>query len=319
MMDIYYTYLYVGKVINIIEIKIINNKINIKHRRIKLMNDNIGFDKVDLHMHTIASDGNYSPSELIKEVLKTKLKLIAITDHDTLDSVEETENLALGSGLNFLRGVEISSTFEGHLFHILAYGIEMKNIKLIKLLRSNKEILEQKDEDSIKLLIKEGFNLDFNEYEAYEHNVKRGGWKALNFLIDKGICTGTKDYFGKLFIGKRSIELPQFSDAQGAINVIKEAGGVPILAHPFYEPATQLVTDSLEKFKNMGIRGIECYHPNHSAEAIELCLKFCEIENLITTAGSDFHGQLITTRKLGVPEISSNMLKLGELKCHILS
>ena len=69
----------------------------------------------------------------------------------------------------------------------------------------------------------------------------------------------------------------------------------------------------------MGIKGVECYHPNHSICAIDLCLKFCAEENLITTGGSDFHGQLITTRKLGVPEVSFNMLNLGELQCHILS
>jgi predicted metal-dependent phosphoesterase TrpH len=283
------------------------------------MRDNMGFHKVDLHMHTIASDGSYSPRELIKEALKAKLKLIAITDHDTLNGVEETEKLALASGLSFLKGVEVSSVFEGHLFHILAYGIQMKNIKLIELLKNNREILEKQDDESIKLLIKEGFNLNLNEYKAYEHNVNRGGWKALNFLIDKGICTGTKDYFEKLFIGKRSIDLPKFSNAQEVINVIKEAGGVPVLAHPFYERPLNPVTDNLGKFKDMGIKGVECYHPNHSNCAIDLCLKFCVGENLITTGGSDFHGQLITTRKLGVPEVSFNMLNLGELQCHILS
>lgn len=283
------------------------------------MNDNIKLDKVDLHIHTTASDGSCSPRELIKEVLKTKLKLIAITDHDTLDNVEETEKLALDSGLNFLKGVEISSIFEGKLYHILAYGIQMKNIKLIELIKSNREILEKQDDDSIKLLIKHGFNLDLIEYKAYDHDIKRGGWKSLNFLIDKGICTGTKDYFEKIFIGKRKIELPKFSEAQEVINVIKEAGGVSILAHPFYEKPTLPVPDVLEKFKSMGIKGIECYHPNHSTKAIEICLKFCVRGNLVTTAGSDFHGELITTRKLGLPEVSFNMLKLGELNHHILS
>lgn len=251
-------------------------------------------------------------------MLKTKLKLIAITDHDTLDSVEETEKLALGSGLSFLRGVEISSIFEGYIFHILAYGIEMKNVMLIELINNNREILKQKDDDIIKRLIKQGFNLDLNEYKIYDYNVKRGGWKALNFLVDKGIYTCTKEYFEKLHIKKRNIELPKFSEAKEVINVIKQAGGVPILAHPFYESATHLVEDTLEKFKEIGIKGIECYHPNHSINAIELCLNFCAREKLITTAGSDFHGQLITTRKLGVPVVSLNILKLEELYCHIL-
>lgn len=269
--------------------------------------------KVDLHVHTTASDGTWEPEKIIEVAKARGIGLIAVTDHDEIANVEKTKVLAKKKDIAFLTGVEISSTLEGELYHILGYGIDVNNSELKNILRNNSYLLEEKDNDAIRMLIKHGYDINYDEFEKYEHDPRRGGWKALNYLIDKGLCTDVKDFFGRLFIDEYSIDFPVFPHPIDIIKVIKNAGGIPVLAHPYYSGYDITLKNRLNDFIEFGVEGIECYHPNHSKEAIEYCINFCKHRELITTSGSDCHGDFIKTRRIGEPEVHINQINLGKL------
>ncbi|MFD3158426.1 PHP domain-containing protein [Haloimpatiens sp. FM7330] len=268
---------------------------------------------VDLHIHTMASDGTWTPEQIVLEAIDKGVKLISITDHDETSNLKEAENQAKRYDIKFIKGVEISSTYNGELFHILGYGIDEQNIKLRDILKGNRKLLEDKDDNSIKALRERGYNIDFNEYVSYKHNPSRGGWKALNFLIDKNICKDVGDFFANLFVGENSLAFPQFPHPKEIVEIVKQAGGVPILAHPYYVHTEEKVEDRLSTFFDMGIEGFECYHPNHSQQITKECIEWCKRNNAIITAGSDCHGDFIKTRSVGKPRVCMEQLNLGKL------
>ncbi|MCY6485186.1 PHP domain-containing protein [Clostridium aestuarii] len=273
--------------------------------------------RVDLHIHTTASDGSYEPERIIKEAKKKDIQLIAITDHDEVANVELTKSIAKKYDIAYLPGIEVSSTLEGELFHILAYGTDNTNKELIQLLEHNKYLLQKKDDDSIRYLIEKGYNIDYLEYEKYEYDKKRGGWKALNFLIDEGLCKDVGDYFSTLFCEKNGIQFPEFNHTKEVIDIIKRANGIPVLAHPYYEGYDIPVRQKLDKFLKLGIEGIECFHPNHSDEITDRCIQWCRENGVISTAGSDFHGDFIEQRKMGFPKTTIKDINLGILMKYI--
>ena len=155
--------------------------------------------RADLHIHTTASDGTWTPAELIAEAQKQQLGLIAVTDHDSVANVAEAMTLAAAAGITVLPAAEICSTKEDLSFHILGYGIDIHNKQLLELMQHNEALLEQKDVDSIHLLARDGWPVDEAEFTRYTYDRRRGGWRALAYLIDKGLCTGVGDFFKRIF------------------------------------------------------------------------------------------------------------------------
>ena len=143
--------------------------------------------KADLHIHTCASDGNWTPAELIAEAQKVGLGALAVTDHDSIANVLETERLAKEAGLKFLPAAEICSTKNDICFHILGYGIDITNKPLLELLAHNEALLDQKDVDSIAMLERDGWDVSVAEFEHYTYDRRRGGWRSLAYLDRKSV------------------------------------------------------------------------------------------------------------------------------------
>ncbi|MGI6091682.1 MAG: PHP domain-containing protein [Negativicutes bacterium] len=273
--------------------------------------------RVDLHIHTTASDGNWRPEVLVNQVKSAGIGLFAVTDHDTTANINETSALAAAAGLNFLPGVEICTTINNQSFHILGYGIDADNAALNKLLRYNTALMEDVDQQSVKKLIKDGLAIDYDEYCQYRHNPERGGWKALNFLIDKGFCRDINDFFANLFTKERGITFPDFPPPSVAIAAIKGAGGVPVLAHPGSGFHGSTLEETLDFFVREDIQGVECYHPCHDENTTKRAVEWCKQRNLIITGGSDCHGSFFKDRCLGRPEIYLEQLNLGILELRL--
>jgi predicted metal-dependent phosphoesterase TrpH len=269
--------------------------------------------KVDLHIHTQASDGTWTPAQLVERVRAAGIGLFATTDHDSIDSVAATEALVRGSGLSYLRGVEVSTTLNGSPYHVAAYGFDPTNPALRRFLHANRQRLEDANLESLCLLRRDGFPVDLAAYEVYENDPARGGWKALNFLIDQGICADTRDFFDRLFGEHRPMPFPTFPSPVEALATVVDAGGVPILAHPgvSWFPTSNAV---LEEFRRLGVRGLECYATHHDEAATRRFVSWCRRHDLLITGGSDCHGEFVSHRKLGVPPIDLADLRLGELE-----
>jgi predicted metal-dependent phosphoesterase TrpH len=273
--------------------------------------------RADLHIHTIASDGRWTPEQVVVEVQTRGIGLFAVADHDTVASVRPAEELARDARLAFLRGVEVSSLLDGHLFHILAYGYDLDNPAFRVLLKENKAKLDGVSEDTLHLLIAAGHEIDLDDYAAYENDPTRGGWKVLNFLIDRGFCTDLRDYSHNL-VAHLPTEWPAFPHPAEVIGIIREAGGVPIMAHPGISLRHAGVTDqTLRPFLEFGIAGLECYSQYHDEDTIRFCVDWCTRRDLLITGGSDSHGGFVG-RTLGVPVVDTADLRLGELEARIV-
>jgi predicted metal-dependent phosphoesterase TrpH len=269
--------------------------------------------RVDLHIHTTASDGTWTPALTVAAVKAAGLGLFAVTDHDTAANVAAAGRLAAAAGLGFLPGVEISTTQAGRLFHILGYGVDPAAVELARILEANTALMEEVDHDSIKKLAADGLPVDYDEFCAYEHDPARGGWKSLSFLIDKGLCRGVGDFFSELFTAKRGIVFPAFAPPAAAIAAIKAAGGVAVLAHPgsdFHGPALE---ETLDYFASEDIEGVECFHPGHDAATTRRAVAWCDRHRLLITGGSDCHGGFVAHRRLGQPAVRLSDLRLGRL------
>jgi len=269
-------------------------------------------DRVDLHIHTCASDGTWIPEELVAAAKNAGLGMVAVSDHDNIDNVLATEKLAKEAGLHFLRGVEICATKEGTQFHILGYGVDLLNKQLLELLHYNERIFIQKDVDGIGLLQKDGWPVDVEEFKKYTYDRRRGGFPALSYLIDLGLCKDVSDFFTRIFGDAHHWEYPTFTSVSNVVDVIHGAGGIAICAHAasgFHGPG---VHNNLRILAGEKLDGFECYHSGHSAEGTEILLNHCREHNLYITAGSDCHGDFVKTRHIGVPKVTVEEIRLPQ-------
>lgn len=259
--------------------------------------------KVDLHIHSTASDGTWTPQDLVDAAVGAGLGIIAVTDHDSTANVAETARLAGERGIKCVPGVEVCSTKDDISFHILGYGIDLANKPLQELLAHNTHLLEQKDDDSVQLLIKQGWPLDFKEFKNYTYDRRRGGWKSLAYLIDKGLCTGVDDFFKRIFTPEHDLGFPIFPTICEVIDTIHGAGGVALCAHAassFHGPGlAQTLVELIEE----PFDGFECYHSGHSEQDTQLLLTHCRTEGMLISGGSDCHGSFVPSRHLGKPDV----------------
>ena len=272
--------------------------------------------RVDLHIHSQASDGVWTAEELVEEVEKEGIGLFAVTDHNSTGSVHAAEQEARRRRLHFLPAVEIDSTFEGNIYHIVGYGIDPGASSLQGLIEHNRELMDNREFEVIRRLEQRGYHMDWEAYEQYEHDPSRGGWKALNFCIDQGLCSDVTDFFTRLFTRENPIPAPVFPHPSRAVEAISSAGGVPVVAHPYGSIGGEYHVDRLEVFaqlRDIGVRGLECYSTYHSEEQIRSARDFCDENGLLITGGSDSHGRFTAKRKLGSPYVTIRDLRLGEI------
>ena len=274
--------------------------------------------RVDLHIHTTASDGCWTPERVIEGIQTAKIGLFAIADHDTTANVRATEALARTAGIAFLRGVEVSTMDRSHapkelVLHILGYGIDPENAELQSVLERNDALLKDTDDANIQDLIRQGYAIDMDDYATYEHDHTHGGWRSLNYLIDRGICPDVREFFSVLW-PQMTHQWPDFAHPSEAVTVIRAAGGVPILAHPGASfDRDGFTEEDLNIALDYGIAGVECYSYAHDTKMTALCVDWCQRHDLLITGGSDYHGGF-AGRALGAPVVDLDYLRLGELE-----
>ena len=269
--------------------------------------------RADLHIHTTGSDGRWSPPEVVAQVQQHGIDLFAITDHDDVSNVPAVAELAGSVGLAFLPGVEVSTRLDGRGVHVLGYGIDPRDARLGRLLEANAAELNGLNDEHIRALARAGYPIDLEEYAAYRHDPSRGGWRSLNYLIDKGLCRDVHDFFARLFVGSTVPPTANFAPLAEATEAIRAAGGVAILAHPVVPLRGKGVSEeSMRPFLDGGIQGLECYSSYHDPAITSACLTYCAHHGLLVTGGSDCHGGFVG-RPLGIPVVDVTDLRLGEL------
>lgn len=246
---------------------------------------------VDLHIHSTYSDGMLTPTELVDLAETQGLSAIAITDHDTAGGTEEAAQRGQKKGIEVISGIEISSWHGDTSMHILGYRFrhddEQFNSRL-KLLQNGRETRNSK---IIENLDKLGINVESEELLKYSEYGQTGRPHIARLLVDKGI-TKTIDLAFKYYLGRGAAayaERFRFS-ALEAIDMIRQAGGIAVLAHPSnLDPSLRSIPSLLKGLHAVGLGGVEVYYPSHSPKTVKALMKMANELGLLVTGGSDFH------------------------------
>jgi len=266
---------------------------------------------VDLHIHSCASDGTLTAEEIVDACIDKNIALFSVTDHNSIASNTEIRRIIELKGISYISGVEITSTFRGKDFHITVYDFDETNKELRELLRKHTQDVEENFCNKfIESFSKQIPQLNLEEFNAYSYDLRRGGSKLLNYLMDKNVVKNLDEYFllAEDFISR----FRTFSSPCEVIDIARKAGGYPFLAHPPYYYNT-FSEKELDEWREWGIAGIECYSPYFGEGENEPYISFCKKNGLLISGGSDYHGTF-TERKLGPQQITPDMINLGNIR-----
>lgn len=247
----------------------------------------------DLHTHSTASDGQYTPAELVKLAKKKGIQLLALTDHDTVDGIVEAVQAGQVLGVQVLSGVELGAE-EYNGLHILGYGFNPEG--LIPLLQKLKASRDERKYRIIEFLQEKKLELSLAEVEA----IAGGGIIArphfAQAMVRRGYVQSSREAFDRYLDTKEFRErVTRFkADAKTCIEAIGASGGKASLAHPYQIGLADAPLEGLvQTLAGYGLDAIECYYPRHtpSQERFYLCL--ARKYNLYITGGSDFHGEQV--------------------------
>jgi len=264
---------------------------------------------IDLHTHSNASDGEYSPASLIREAKKRGISAIALTDHDTLDGLESAENEAKAVGIRFIHGIEINidrsgegiPNASGGEFHLLGLGIKSPSPAFLDAVARLSRLREERNREILNRMHELGIEADWDEVFALSGGVSVGRLHFASLLIRKKIVKNVDQAFARYLGGGKPLYVPKSSLAfSEAAALIRESGGIPVLAHPMsMYIAWGRLGDFVKSLKDRGLMGIEAWHPTAKERA---CLRLEELGRslgLYITEGSDFHGNTRPDRELG--------------------
>ena len=257
---------------------------------------------IDLHVHTTASDGQYSPSQIIEAAQNKNISVIAITDHDTVAGIEEGAQAAKKAGITFVPGTELNINFPTGEFHLLGLGFKRISPSLTSLLDTLVKNRGLRNVQIIEKMRAEGVDISLEEMQTDFPDTVLGRPHFAAELVKKKVVKTRQQAFDRYLAKGRPWYVQRVgSNLDEAIVAIKESGGVPVVAHPMslYLSWGKL-PDVLKDFYDRGVMGLEAFHPG--ARVTE-CLRLEELGQKIgffITAGSDFHGEKIRAdRKLG--------------------
>jgi 3',5'-nucleoside bisphosphate phosphatase len=244
---------------------------------------------IDLHSHTDASDGSFTPEQLIEEALRTGLDALGITDHDTFAGYDCALPLAQRAGLELICGIEFSTKLHGKSVHLLGYFLSQAGLADIR--EWVLEMQAARRDRNIRLIARLqslGFDITLEEVKARGRGLTARPHFA-QVMLEKGYVSSLQqafdDYLDESAVGYVYRQEPQFAEA---VQKIRAAGGIASLAHPIRVKLD--LPPLLPELCDAGLNAIEVYHSDHSPQHVELYRSLAERNGLMITGGSDFHG-----------------------------
>ncbi len=254
--------------------------------------------KIDLHTHTNCSDGTLSPEALVDLAKKSDVSVLAVTDHDTVNGCVPAIAQGEKIGVKVIGGVELSIAYSlpktGHL-HLLGLFIDPRNAALNQALTKLSLAREQRGEEILRKLAKINMPIEPEELKAVVNGGSTGRPHIVSLLLKKGyIRSAFQGYTQILGKGGAAYVSKEKLDLEPAINLIHQAGGVAVLAHPISLMFANYprLGDEILKFKEMGLDGVEVYYSSHDYYFTKWLYDFCLKNNLQMSGGSDFHGSI---------------------------
>lgn len=247
--------------------------------------------RFDLHVHTNHSDGILSPIQVVNLAVKQKLSGIAITDHDTVSGIEDAIKESLKhDNFKVIPGIEFSCICRDEEVHILGYFIDYKNPNIIDITNRLKSARLNRGIEIVKKINSLGMNLTVEEVKQFSGEEYIGRPHIARALIKKGYLSNIQEGFDKyLNRGKPAYVERYKMTIEDTIDLIKNSGGISILAHPGLLKDKSIIEYSIM----LGIDGIECIHSKHTKKEVKLFSEIASSKNLIATGGSDCHGDVV--------------------------
>jgi len=262
----------------------------------------------DLHIHTFYSDGTSSPQEVVDEAVKCGLSTISITDHDTIEAIEFTQAAARPLDLEVIAGIELSSEMEGKDIHVLGYFLNGVGSLLLEELFKIQQARISRIKEMIVKLKGEGISdIDFDEVGSLTKSKSVGRPHLATVLLKKGHVGSLNEAFTRYlgedcstYVGKFKQTTPE------AIKLIKNSGGLAVLAHPVVTNRDELIPS----FVAAGLDGIEVYYPRHSQTTVKYYEGLAQKHKLLMTGGSDAHGQAKKDTFIGKTRIPYELIEI---------
>lgn len=248
--------------------------------------------QVDLHVHSNKSDGSFTPKELVDYALDKRLCAFALTDHDTTDGLDEAISYAKDKPIEVVPGIEFSTEYEGRDIHVLGLYIRYKDPVFQKKIQSFVDSRIKRNEKMCRNLQEAGIDISYEKLlKTYPDAViTRAHYAA--FLTDNGYVSSRADAFSK-YVGdhcKYFVPREKVTPSQ-AVELILQAKGVPILAHPpLYHMGKEKLDTLVSTLKNVGLAGIEAIYSTYNNQDTRDMMDLAKKYDLLLSGGSDFHG-----------------------------
>ncbi|MEG0579932.1 MAG: PHP domain-containing protein, partial [Niameybacter sp.] len=258
--------------------------------------------------------------EILDKALNREVKILEITDHNKLDSWEDLQKAAQEVGIVPIRGVEINAAYKNKVVHLLAYGFENLQ-KLFDLIDLADSEMQRMSDDLIANMEGADPRISVSDFKAYNYDRRKGGWKGLHYLFDRGLSDklfGGFKYYREYGCDFAEYNFPTVAQLCAAI---KAAGGYSVLAHPmsyFKDLSKEELEEELQQLYDMGLQGVECYYPTHSEMMTKTCAAFCKQHEMLITTGSDEHGEFGKEAKtldqtIGCMNVTRDMIHIEPL------
>lgn len=249
-------------------------------------------DKIDLHVHTTASDGTMSPKEVVSLATMLGLKAIALTDHDTMAGLQEAGEAAELMGISVVPGIEISSEYQGKEVHVLGYFLDPEAQKLKDYIQWVGQSRKTRNEKILEKLQKKGYDITLEQLEEKFPGATLGRPHIAQRLVELGAVSSVKEAFRRYLDTGRSCYVPrQYIPFADGVKLIRDCGGVAVLAHPLQYGYGKAELEALVKTAvEAKVTGMEILYTGYTQGDIQKLYDLAEKYTLLPTGGSDFHG-----------------------------
>lgn len=260
----------------------------------------------DLHVHTLYSDGTFTPAQLIAEAKSAGLSCVSVVDHDTVEGLDPCLAIAKTEGIEILPGIELTAENNGSEVHILGYLIDHKSKSLQSKLEHLKEVRVDRVHKIVEKLGKLGICLDPEIVFELAQEGTVGRLHIARAMVESGAVDNIYEAFQKYIGDKGPAYVCGFRfTPKEAVKFIRDLGGVPVLAHPYVLKDDDLIP----QFVEYGIMGLEIYYPEHSQSLVNFYLDLAKKYNLLATGGSDCHGAAKPDVRIGCVRIPYELVE----------
>lgn len=249
---------------------------------------------IDLHVHSNCSDGTFSPAELAAYAAKKGLAAFALTDHDTADGIAEAQQAASKHQVELVPGIEFSTEYDGRELHILGLDIQPEQEDFARHLDFFQKSRENRNEEMARLLRERaGFDVYLEEIQEANKDSLITRAHFGRWLVDKGYVSSIKEVFSRFIGDGCPCFVPkQYTEPKNAIRLIRDAGGIAVLAHPLlYRFSDEKLAACAADLKEAGLQGLEAVYSNNTGSDERRMRDLAEKLGLKISGGSDFHGK----------------------------